>query len=61
MVKRTQELAEKDGFEILDMYNDPAFRQQDSLYMADPIHPTRAGYQQKWLPLFEKELTKILR
>lgn len=61
MVQRTQELKAKYHFELLDLYHDPAFQKQDSLYMADPIHPTRAGYQQKWLPLFEEKLTKILQ
>jgi GDSL-like protein len=28
--------------------------------MADEIHPTRAGYLKKWLPLFEEKITEIL-
>lgn len=28
--------------------------------MADEIHPTRAGYLEKWLPVFENKLTEIL-
>ena len=28
-----------------------------SLYMFDPIHPTRAGYLEWWTPVFEKDLT----
>lgn len=61
MVQRAHELAPKYHFELLDLFNNPDFQKQNSLYMADPIHPTRAGYQQKWLPLFEEKLTKILQ
>lgn len=60
MVDRTHELAEKYHIKVLDLYNHPDFQQQDDLYMADKIHPTRAGYLEKWLPLFEEKLTKIL-
>ena len=45
---------------VLDLYNNPDFKDQPALYMADEIHPTRAGYLEKWLPVFEDELTKIL-
>ena len=30
------------------------------LYMFDPIHPTRAGYRDWWLPKFEAYLEDIL-
>nr|MDF9461664.1 SGNH/GDSL hydrolase family protein [Lactobacillus amylovorus] len=30
------------------------------LYMADEIHPTRAGYLEKWMPLFEEQLNNLL-
>lgn len=59
MVRRSHELVQKYNIEILDLYNDPEFKNQDSLYMADEIHPTRAGYEIKWLPKFEEKLTKI--
>lgn len=60
MVKRSHELEQKYNIEILDLYNDPAFKKQDQLYMADEIHPTRAGYKEKWLPKFETKLTEML-
>lgn len=60
MVTRTHELVQKYHIEILDFYNHPDFQHQASLYMADKIHPTRAGYLGKWLPLFEEKLTEIL-
>lgn len=60
MVDRVLELKEKWGFEIIDLYHDSNFKAQDSLYMADPIHPTRAGYREKWLPVFEQKLKGVL-
>lgn len=60
MVDATQQLARKWNIEVLDLYDDPAFKDQPAHYMADEIHPTRAGYLEKWLPAFEKKLTEIL-
>lgn len=60
MVKMTFELKQKWNIEILDFYNNPDFKKQSSLYMADEIHPTRAGYLEKWLPVFEDKLNEIL-
>ena len=33
---------------------------QRELYMADLIHPTKAGYREWWTPVFEKALTGML-
>lgn len=60
MVARVLELKEKWQFELIDLYHNPDFKNQDSLYMADPIHPTRAGYREKWLPIFEEKLKEVL-
>lgn len=60
MVKETLKLALKWNIDVLDLYHNPDFREQDSLYMADAIHPTRAGYLVKWLPLFEAKLKENL-
>ncbi|MBD5429117.1 SGNH/GDSL hydrolase family protein [Lactobacillus sp.] len=60
MVDRTLELKEKWQFELIDFYHDPTFKNHDNLYMADAIHPTRAGYREKWLPIFEKKLKGVL-
>ena len=57
MVKATHQLAKKWNIKVLDSYNDPNFKDQPALYMADEIHPTRAGYLEKWLPVFENKLT----
>ena len=60
MVERTQELAEKWEVDLLDFYNNPEYKDQKGLYMADEIHPTRAGYLEKWLPKFENKLIHML-
>lgn len=60
MVNSAHELAKKWNVQVLDLYNDSDFKDQDSLYMADEIHPTRAGYLEKWLPIFEKKLAEML-
>lgn len=60
MVAETLGIAKKWNIGVLDLYNNSAFKKQDSLYMADAIHPTRAGYLEKWLPLFEAKLIENL-
>lgn len=60
MVDRAQEVAEKYGAEMLDFFHDPNFKNLDSLYMADPIHPTRAGYKELWLPKFDAKLSEMV-
>ena len=56
MVRLLKELQAKWGFAILDLWNDAAFNdlspEQRARYMADAIHPTRAGYEEWWLPAF---------
>jgi lysophospholipase L1-like esterase len=60
MVNRLFELQAKWHFNIIDLYHDEQVPHGTaSLYMADPIHPTRAGYREKWLPIFEEALDKI--
>lgn len=63
MVSATKELQAKWGFAFLNMYEDPDCLYSDkvrSLWMADAIHPTRAGYYQSWLPKFEAELSSLI-
>lgn len=60
MVGRLLALQPKWGFKIIDLYHDSTLPHGGpSLYMADEIHPTRAGYQQNWLPIFEQKLQEI--
>lgn len=60
MVKRLYELKDKYGFIILDLWNEKEFNDIPDdlrkLYMADPIHPTKAGYRDWWGPEIEKQL-----
>ena len=60
LVEGLYALAEKWGVTVIDLYNDAEWGDiSDSdraLYMADPIHPTRAGYREWWLPKFEQAL-----
>ena len=60
MVGALYQLQEKYDIGIIDLYNDKEFNSitedQRTLYMADNIHPTKAGYLQWWTPMFEKVL-----
>lgn len=51
------------GIQVIDMWDDDSFNsisdEQCSLYMADDIHPTKAGYLEWWLPYFEKQLEMV--
>ncbi len=64
MVERLHELQDKWGIGVIDLYTDEAFNaitlEQYSLYMFDPIHPTKAGYVEWWMPKMEEELIRIL-
>lgn len=63
MVQSLEEIAEKWGVTIIDLYRDQAFNdiseEERVLYMADSIHPTKAGYREWWLPKFEETLSGI--
>ncbi len=45
---------------VIDLYRDEAFNNvteaEKDLYMADNVHPTRAGYRDWWTPKFEEVL-----
>ena len=51
------------GIMVIDMYNDEPFNKiapkERSLYMADDIHPTKAGYLLWWTPRMEKDLYEL--
>lgn len=63
MVDRLLELRDKWDITVLDLWHDPAMAAVSSedyaLYMANGIHPTRAGYRDWWTPKFEECLTEI--
>ncbi len=63
MVKLLYEIQDKWGIIILDLWNDEDMnavsKENYKLYMANGIHPTRAGYREWWLPKFEEILYTI--
>ena len=61
MVEALLKLRDKWGIGVIDLWHglDTDIPEYD-LYMADPIHPTRAGYREWWTPFMEQELEKIL-
>ena len=65
MVKRLEELAEKDDFGVIDLYTDTVFndidKEQNNLFMTDDVHPTRAGYLCWWTPRMEEYLKSYLK
>lgn len=60
MTRLMDAIAEKWAVPLIDMWKDPAFPQiteaERRTFMADPIHPTRAGYLNWWVPYWEKIL-----
>lgn len=64
MVNRLLELQEKWDIGVIDLWNSEKMNGVSEgdykLYMADKIHPTRAGYRDWWTPEFEAYLTSCL-
>jgi lysophospholipase L1-like esterase len=64
MVDSLLRVQDKWGIQLIDMWDDASFNdisdEQRSLYMADDIHPTKAGYLEWWLPYFEEGLEEVL-
>ncbi len=60
MVMLLEKIQEKWGIGIINMWNNETFNnlsdKQSRFYMADSIHPTKAGYLEWWLPYMEKEI-----
>jgi Lysophospholipase L1 and related esterases len=65
MVTLLGKIADKWEITVIDMWNDSAFNaitdEQRALYMADSIHPTRAGYLEWWTPYMEQVLYEVNR
>lgn len=63
MINILYSLKNKWDIEIIDLWNDDEMyqitKEEYDLFMANGIHPTRAGYRDWWTPKFEKELIKI--
>lgn len=64
MVKRLHELSSKWNFSIIDLFSNTEFNSISAadyqLYMADPIHPTKAGYLHWWYPEMKAQLVHII-
>ena len=64
MVRLLGEIARKRGVAVADLWNDVEFNDisagQRALYMADAIHPTRAGYLEWWTPYLETVFEEVI-
>ena len=64
MVALLQMIKEKWDITVIDLYNNDNFNaiteEDRELYMADSIHPTKAGYLKWWTPQIENEIYKSL-
>lgn len=60
MVQTLYKIRKKYDISIIDLYTDQAFNaitaEERALYMADAVHPRKAGYLLWWTPRFEKAL-----
>ena len=65
MVDALLGLREKWGIGVIDLWNDDTFNAIDDahrrLYMADAIHPLKAGYLQWWTPRMEEYLYAFMK
>lgn len=65
MVTAVKEISMVKGIGVIDLYTDEAFNditsEQRELYMADEIHPTKAGYLTWWTPKMEQCLYETVR
>ena len=65
MVDALGEIQQEYGIGVIDLYSEEEFNditdEQRSLYMADEIHPTRAGYLEWWTPKMEAYLYEFVR
>ena len=65
MVDILKEAETKWGISVIDMWNDAglnaALNKNTALYMADKIHPTKAGYLEIWTPFMEKTVFEVMK
>lgn len=64
MIDDLLKIAERDHFDVINLYDDDDFNRitakQRALFMADNMHPTKAGYLLWWTPVFESRLCAAL-
>ncbi len=65
MVSAVKKIAEIKKIGVIDLYTDTAFNditnEQHELYMADKIHPTKAGYLEWWTPKMEQYIYDYIK
>lgn len=65
MVSAVKEIAKIKEIGVIDLYTDTAFNDITSdrrtLYMADKIHPTKAGYLEWWTPKMEQYIYDYIK
>ena len=63
MVELLYKIKDKWNIDIIDLWNDKQINaitdEERRLFLADAIHPTRAGYKNWWLPKFQEYLYAI--
>ena len=64
MVELLHRIQQKWNITLMDLWSDTQFNsitpQQQVLYMADRIHPTKAGYLEWWTPYMEPILYQVV-
>ena len=62
MVELLYEIWDKWGIGVIDLWTElPEITEEErALYMADAIHPTRAGYLEWWTPVMEKDIIEMM-
>lgn len=62
MVQALLKIQKKWGIGVIDLWNDAEMRKVSdedyARYMSDPIHPTKEGYIEWWMPKFHEHLLK---
>ena len=62
MVELLYEIRDKWGIGVINLWTElPEITEEErALYMADAIHPTRAGYLEWWTPVMEKDIIEMM-
>ena len=62
MVELLYQIRDKWGISVIDLWTElPEITEEErTLYMADEIHPTRAGYLEWWTPVMEKDIIEMM-
>ena len=62
MVELLYEIRDKWGIGVIDLWTElPEITEEErALYMADAIHPTRAGYLEWWTPVMKKDIIEMM-